>query len=137
MRFILKINYLRRYKKIGLDSYLFKRGITAKGKILIGLEKESHKRHIEVGYWRKSWILHEQFMSYDVSGDVDLNCKDIPLSKKDLKDMLDWIFKRLKLPFKTHEEYDKEDLINANEIITKLLKETDFKNEQIVYYAWW
>ena len=52
---------------------------------------------------------------------------------------VDWINKRLKLPFKAEyeERYDKEDLIDANELITKLLKETDFKNEQIIYYAWW
>ena len=146
---------------MGLDSYLFKRGKTAKGKIMTAMEEKERHGVVELAYWRKSYALHEKFLSYAINlikekqkeiktkkqaeklakTLLNLNCQYIPLEKEDLQQILIWVKEMLSENDKEDgdklDDYQTEDFNFAQRVIEKALKETDFENEEICYYSWW
>lgn len=116
--------------------WLHKRGKTAKGKIIMEIESDYGRTSIELGYWRKDYDLHEKFLSYaSLELEKDLNCQAIILSKEDLIEILEWVKKYL---FKVVASGEKIDTSHyTEEVLTKAIKETDFENEEVYYYAWW
>ena len=127
----LKRDCLGEYK-MGLDSHLFKRGKTAKGKALWRLDdKHNGEDNIELMYWRKCYTIHEEFLSYADNPNEDLNCKEIVLSKEDLLEILEWTKENMK------QQTYSEDYGELAELLEKILKETDFDNEEIYYWSWW
>ena len=115
---------------MGLDSYLFKRTITPKAKIIRKLSGGRDGDGEELAYWRKAHLINEYFLSYADTED-DLNCKDIILTKENLKDILLWAKE------KECNEYEKHDFGILKKVLTKAIKETNFDEEEIYYYAWW
>lgn len=114
---------------MGLDSYLWRRGITPKGRVMIALNSDRSQDE-ELGYWRKEWDIHGQFCSYAsmdiIEATPDCNCVEIPISKEDLIDMINWI---------NHTELPIDVKDYTIQVIKKAL-ESDFDNEEVFYYAW-
>ena len=123
---------------MGLDSYLQRRPTNKKMKILCKIQGKENE---ELAYWRKSYMLHEKFLSYDKDGGGDLNCKPIPITQDELAEILDWIECCLRDEEGSYTEDDgynvEADLKLAKKTIKKALKETDFNNQEVYYYAWW
>lgn len=118
--------------------WLRKRGKTAKGKIILIDDKELYG-HTEIAYWRKSYELHEKFLSYAINlikventeanrkkiakTLLDLNCRYIPLEKEDLQQIQEWCEKKIE-----SEDYGdgfnaEQDLEVCVKAIKKALKE--------------
>ena len=114
---------------MGLDSYLLKRAITPKAKVIKKLVGDENR--IELAYWRKAHLINAEFLSYADTED-DLNCKDVVLTKEDLKDILLWAKEK-----EYNDEYEKHDFKLLIKVLTKAIKETNFDEEEIYYYAWW
>lgn len=111
---------------MGLDSGLHRIGKTAKAKILTGLsDSGAEYGREELGYWRKNWDIHGLFASYRADGEDD-NCTEIPLTEEELKEIL--------IKLNGDDFNEKEYTI---EVVSKALKETDFEQEEIYYYAWY
>ena len=114
--------------------WLYKRkvGSNDNQKMLIALSDE--KEVIELAYWRKRFIINEKFLSFAIV-DKDLNCENIVITKDYLLEIRDWAIE--------YKDYDENDFTNENdlkelvELIDKVLKETDFENEEVFYHAWW
>ena len=150
------INLMRNFILImGLDMSLFKEGKTPQGKIALALDSKSNKQHnIELAYWRKSYDLHDKFLSYAVSSiaikvakgkyankevakAMDLNCKKISLTKEDLIEIKSWCAWKIQEEDYDDNDYYRQDYELAIETIEKALKETDFEHEIIYYWSWW
>jgi hypothetical protein len=139
---------------MGLDSYLYRRGKTKKGKILNAMKpKDEYGYEEEIGYWRKANHIHRWFV--DKCGKGIDECQDIICPKKQLEKFLK-ILKKVKQEHKrivskkllptasgfffgstAYDNYYYENVEDAIKIIKKVLEETDFKNEKIVYGASW
>lgn len=114
-------------------------------------EKLSNFDIEEVGYWRKANQIHKWFVE-NVQGGID-NCDYHEVSKAQLEKLKGTVQLTLNnldhaetlLPtcdgfFLDSIEYDehyKADLEHTLKILDKVLKETDFENEVIVYLASW
>jgi len=136
---------------MGLDMYLYRKPKTTKGKILCKIK--NGRADEEVGYWRKANHIHAWFVNECGQG-ID-KCQTIPVSQKKLIELLE----RLNRVQKSHRKLIAEELLppqggfffgrtdidddyweGINEsikIISKVLKETDFETERIVYQASW
>lgn len=79
----------------------------------------------EVGYWRKDYDLHRWFVD-NVQGGVD-KCQPSLVTKKHLEKLLRVV----------KEDIDCVDLEYTVGIINKVLSETDFVNEVVLYKASW
>ena len=115
---------------MGLDSYLFKRARTPKAKIIAKLTNDDEG--VEIAYWRKFHELNEFILNYG-NQEEELNCQDIILTEENLKEILEFV----KGEFKTCNKYEKEGYELAIEVITKVLKEMNFDDEEVFYHAWW
>ena len=120
---------------MGLDMYLFKR----------------QQARQEVGYWRKANQIRNWFDTH-LSDGVE-NCTEKLVTREILHELRDDCLKVLAdhslaeelLPtcsgfFFGSTEYDEyyfEDLKDTVEMVTKILQETDWDTEEIVYYEWW
>ena len=107
---------------MGLDSYLFKRGKSPRGKIIAALEMKPNHSAIQLGYWRKNGTIHELFCAYSKTGEI--NCVDVILTKENLIEVLKLLKKE------EDEEY-------SIKVITQAIEETDFEHEEVFYYAWY
>jgi hypothetical protein len=107
---------------MGLDSSLYRIGKTAKAKILTGLsDSGAEYGREELAYWRKNWEIHGLFALYRADGEDD-NCTEIFITKENLSEIL--------------KQIDEEDEYSI-EVVKKVIEETDFEQEEIVYYAWY
>lgn len=123
---------------MGLDMYLEK-------------SKVNSKDYEEVAYWRKANQIREWFNSHLEYG-VE-NCEHTLVDKEDLEQLLEDCKKVLEdhtlaeelLPtssgfFFGSTDYDEwyfEELEETIKMLERILKETDFENENIYYYEWW
>lgn len=127
---------------MGLDMYLWKCKLNE-----VGIEDAYEK----VAYWRKHYALQD-YVDENIKH-VE-NCVDIKLSKNDLEDMLKFALMELEME---ETEYSYQSLINGVEKaitdehldwdvyqnlrtveqISKILLDTDFEKEVILYWAWW
>ena len=142
---------------MGLDMYLYR----ANREELEGwdnLNEEERERSIamspwnEVCYWRKAnqirnWIVEN--CEYPADG----NCEEVELSKKDLEKLVDTCRKVIDnhelaselLPrssgfFYGSQEYDEwyfEDLEDTISACERIIRDTDWKKEKVIYTDWW
>lgn len=124
---------------MGLDMYLYKK-------------KANVEKMEEVAYWRKAnqirnWIV--QNTEYE----ADADCEDYLLDKETLENLVSDCKAVIANPTLADEllptksgfffgstEYDDwyfEDLKLTIKQVEKILKETDWDNEDIYYYEWW
>lgn len=127
---------------MGLDMYLHKRKMPV----------ENSDEYTEVAYWRKHYDLqdfvHEKIHQVE-------NCIEFELTKEDIEYMLNFAVMELEID---GFEYDEEGVKNGEvdvawqypnsswtqyqnmmtvQQLTKILKETNFEEEVISYWAWW
>jgi hypothetical protein len=108
----------------------------------------------EAGYWRKANAIHKWFVDCVQDGEDDCGCYEV--TKEQLEELLDVCIQvrdssqmektaQELLPtqsgfFFGSTEYDEwyvDDLIDTISILTKVLKETDFDNQMVVYTSSW
>lgn len=114
--------------------------------------KKKVTRYEEKAYWRKANAIHHWFSTHSPSGELD-DCEEMEVTKEMLEELLNDC-KQVKanhelakeiLPtqdgfFFGSTEYDSwyfDDIDSTIEQIEKLLEETDFENDELIYYAWW
>lgn len=121
---------------MGLDSWLVKVAKSKNMQIIAELKDGTQRQNIV--YWRKNYTIHDKLSSFRTT-DED-NCTDIPLTKENLKEIIDWIDDLEKKEWvDDFEDKGKEEseLQELRDILIKLLEETNFEQEEIVYYAWY
>lgn len=117
----------------------------------INLQGESfhwYSIYNEVGYWRKANQIHQWFVD-NVQGGID-GCDPYIVKKDKLEELLGLVNVVLADHSKTEEllpiqagsgtdydEYYFKDLEQTKEILEKVLKDTDFKREVILYRSFW
>lgn len=109
--------------------YLYKKSTDYKQAIMNSLEDKNDYQ--EVMYWRKDYLIHEWFShNFDVE-----NCEFVKITKEDLQNLIEYLGEDDLVceEIEIEEEEIKESIKKLNEII----KETDWENEEIYYYAWW
>ena len=126
-------NNLRRIK-MGLDMYLFKKSKDVKQLILNNLSDEDD--YEKIAYWRKDWLIHEWFCEYF---EIE-NCEYVEISEEELL----WLVEYLEEHIKECGEYGEESEVESEKYnkdsikkLNKIVKEIDWENEKIYYYAWW
>lgn len=121
---------------MGLDMYLFKRPT----------KKE------EVAYWRKANQIRCWFVNHDII-DGDSNCTPFVVTKEDLEELISDCKAVLKNPELAEEimptqsgfffgstdydEYYLQDLEDTIAQVSKILAETNWEEDEIIYYEWW
>ena len=124
---------------MGLDMFLFKANKGTKG-------------YEKVAYWRKANQIRKWFVDKCGYPD-DADCKYYKVTKKQLKDLKKTCKRVIKEPNLAEEllptqsgfffgdtEYNNfyfEDLEDTREMLKKVIKETDWENEEVFYYEWW
>lgn len=115
---------------------------------LNALEKEFEelRGYKELGYWRKHADLNGYFESiYSAQNPgIEFNCEYLVLSKEECEEVIE-LAKGIIDGTKTVEtapgffwgKSDKEHWINTVKIMEKVIEETDFKTEEVVYHCWW
>ena len=126
---------------MGLDMYLYKKN-----------KRTPDEKIQEVAYWRKANQIRNWIVTYtDYPRDAD--CEEFLLTKNNLEKLVkdcktvinDPRSASILMPtqsgfFFGNTEYDKwyfKDLKNTVEQVEKVIKETDWDNEEIYYYEWW
>jgi len=113
---------------------LFKKSKNIKQKILNSLSEEDDR--IEVAYWRKDYLIHEWFCEHF---EVE-NCGDIEVTKEDLLLLVEYIKENIKDggEWDNLDEEENEKLNKVSiKVLNKIINETDWDNEEIIYWAWW
>jgi len=106
--------------------YIHKRSKNFKIKILDKLNEVSGNK--EVAYWRKDYIIHDWFEQW--FGEME-NCKEYVIDEECLKELIKFLTKcPVVNPFYPKRKVDIK-------LIKKILDKTDFKDEELSYYAWW
>lgn len=112
----------------------------------------------DVAYWRKANEIHKWFLDY-YNLDGDFNCELQEVGKDGLQELVDtckFVLARRgkndaskvaseKLPTQggfffgdtDYDEYYYEDLENTISQMEKVIRETDWDNEVVVYSCWW
>lgn len=107
---------------------------------------DSHYAYRDLGYWRKHADLNGYFtkLYQERDGSKEFNCQNLILSKEDCEDVLELakgIIDGTKQLDKSSGffwgESDEDDWINTVAIIEKVLVETDFATEEVVYHCWY
>lgn len=115
---------------MGLDTYLHKKKIESdREKVIRKLNNEEREYEV-VGYWRKCYFLNDWFLS---ELGVD-NCEEAEVSKELLEEFIEYL---KELQENGEEEIDYHKIKEIKEEINKIIKETDWEKEQIIFYAWW
>jgi len=118
---------------MGLDMWIFKKSKNFKIKMLEKLNGEYE--HKEVAYWRKDYFIQNWFAEW--FGEME-NTKDYIINKKCLKELIKYLegasATKLDAFISGRDRTSREKDIK---LIKKILDETDFKNEELIYHAWW
>ena len=134
---------------MGLDMYILHRVKADKN------DKSAEDSYSELAYWRKANQIRNWFVN-NTDLEYDDNCKDIPLDRKTLENLVedcqtvlnDHSLAEEIIPTQggfffggtDYNEYYFEDLKYTVEKIKEILDNTpdeDFDNGNIVYYEWW
>jgi hypothetical protein len=116
-------------------------------------EKISDDEPVELAYWRKVNWLHNWFVQKCQDG-VDESCRETPVSKAQLEELLQTIDRVIQNPELAKEllppragfffgntnidEYYMENLKTTKEQVKKVLNEWELKGyENVHYYSWW
>jgi len=110
---------------MGLDSYLYKQKQKPKIEQVFDKLIDKEEEMEQVLYWRKNYNLLEWFRNNMCEID---NCKFHEVSKDILKKFLSEMYS---------DNLEYEGMYKDMEIITKILKETDFKTTKFFFYNWW
>jgi hypothetical protein len=139
---------------MGLDMFLFKRlkdkcGDKNKIEILRTLDENNLT---EIAYWRKANQIHGWFINNVKDGELYDNNEYLPVSEEELKLLLTTIKVTLRSSVLHHYSLAEErippmqgfffgyywkELKDTEMTIERILKDTDFDNEEVVYYASW
>ncbi|MBR2871200.1 MAG: hypothetical protein IKB98_07495 [Clostridia bacterium] len=130
---------------MGLDMYL--------------LRKNKKSANVcEVGYWRKANSIHRWIVEHCTENGKIEDCEEIPISKDSILHLKDEAITALvdfqngnidgvKEKFRPmagfffgsmeYDEYFADDLTDTISICADVLKNTNFEEEELIYYAWW
>jgi hypothetical protein len=123
---------------MGLDTFLFRRKTDEKSIILAKLNNEGID--VEVAYWRKEYETTDWFIDrINQKGKIYEDCDEAEVTKEDLLDLITYLDEECR-----GNESDWRDNKEQNDwvdeqikLIKQMIDETDWENEEIIFYAWW
>jgi len=116
---------------MGLDTSLYKEKIKPKIEQVFDKLIEADTEMEEVLYWRKNYNLLDWFN--EELGEIE-NCKYYEVTEETF---IKWLNDLETLELKYDNGHLEETEDRDIEMITKILKETDFKTTKFYFYNWW